>query len=105
MGLGVLVLCLALAAATVVLEGLFLRGALEVGRDLGLVEQRLAGLTAFLAFAILALALDVWGASHLALLGRHLEVGLRLELFRKLPRLPDRYLTSRPTSDMAEIFG
>jgi ATP-binding cassette subfamily B protein len=34
--------------------------------------------------------------------GRRLDVGLRQALLEKLPRLPDRYLRSRPSSDMAE---
>jgi len=35
-------------------------------------------------------------------LGRSLDVGLRRAFFRKLPRLGDRYFSSRPVSDMAE---
>ena len=35
-------------------------------------------------------------------IGRRLEIGLRRALAVTLPRLPDRYLRSRPPSDMAE---
>ena len=35
-------------------------------------------------------------------IGRHLEMRLRMRLLEKLPKLNDRYLQSRPVSDMAE---
>jgi ATP-binding cassette subfamily B protein len=98
----VLALGLVLAAASVVLEGLLLRGVLDLGRSLGLFEQRLLAIGCFLGFGLLLMALELRVAGGLVRLGRRLEVRLRAAFLEKLPRLHDRYLQSRPISDMAE---
>jgi ATP-binding cassette subfamily B protein len=90
------------AAAAVALEALVLRGALGVGRSLGLWEQRAMASAALLVFVVALLALETGVAGSLARLGRRLEVRLRAAFLEKVPRLPDRYLQSRPTSDMGE---
>ncbi|MFL5542228.1 MAG: ATP-binding cassette domain-containing protein, partial [Longimicrobiaceae bacterium] len=92
----------AASAGAVVLEALVLRGALGIGRSLGLVEQRLQAAAALLPFLAALLLLEVGVAGSLARLGRRLEVRLRAAFLEKVPRLPDRYLQSRPSSDMAE---
>jgi ATP-binding cassette subfamily B protein len=97
-----LCLGLALVAGGVVFEGLLLRGVLDVGRDLGLVEQRLLAVGAFLAFAVLLLFAEIGVASGLLRLGRRLEVRFRAAFGAKIPRLIDRYFQSRPVSDMAD---
>ncbi len=69
-----------------------------------------AGAGAGMARALLVLCAVVWGlfAFELPLaigtraLGRALDQGLRQAFLRKLPRLGDRYFSSRPVSDMAE---
>jgi ATP-binding cassette subfamily B protein len=90
-----------LAAASTILESLLLRGALDVGRNLGVAEQRLQAVGFFLAFACLLLLLEHPILVGLLRLGRRLEVRLRLAFLAKVPRLHDRYFQSRPTSDMA----
>jgi ATP-binding cassette subfamily B protein len=100
--LALLVAGLGLAAASTVLEALLLRGAIDIGRYLGLVEQRLAAMGGFLIFALVLLFLEFGVARRLLGLGRVLEARLRMTLLEKIPRLNDRYFQSRPTSDMAD---
>jgi ATP-binding cassette subfamily B protein len=97
-----LVVGLGLAAGAAILEAVLLQGAIEVGRNLGLVEQRLLAVGCLAVFAGALLLLEYLLVGGLLRLGRHLEIRLRLALLQKIPRLHDRYLQSRPTSDMAE---
>jgi ATP-binding cassette subfamily B protein len=97
-----LVAALALAAGSVVVEVLLFRGLFDLGRELGLVEQRLGALAALLVFVAVLLLLELPVAAGLFRLGRRLEARLRIAFLEKLPRLNDRYFQSRPTSDMAE---
>jgi ATP-binding cassette subfamily B protein len=83
-------------------ESLVLRRLIDVGAELGGGATRLAALGALLAFVLLMGALE-WPLGALVLgLGRRLEARLRLAFARKLPRLEDRYFSSRLASDMAE---
>jgi len=95
-------LATAIAGAAVVLEVLLLRGALDVGRSLGLITQRLTAIAAFAALVLLLLLFELRVSLGLLRLGRGLEARLRVALLDKLSRLPDRYFRSRPVSDMAE---
>jgi ATP-binding cassette subfamily B protein len=97
-----LVIGTVLAASSTILEALLLRGALDVGRYLGVAEQRVQAVGFFLAFAGLLLLLEHRVLIGLLRLGRRLEVRLRVEFLQKVPRLNDRYFQSRPTSDMTE---
>jgi ABC-type bacteriocin/lantibiotic exporter with double-glycine peptidase domain len=97
-----LVAALFLAAGSIVVEVLLLRGLFDLGRNLGLVEQRLGAMVALLVFVAALLLLELPIAAGLFRLGRHLEVRLRQAFLEKIPRLNDRYFQSRPTSDMAE---
>jgi ATP-binding cassette subfamily B protein len=97
-----LVLALALSALGVAVQALLLRGALEVGRHLGIPGQRLGAAAALVAFVGALLLLEWPVTAGLLRMGRHLETRLRLAFVRKLPRLHDRYLQSRLASDMAE---
>ncbi|MEO7271053.1 MAG: cysteine peptidase family C39 domain-containing protein [Vicinamibacterales bacterium] len=90
------------AAGAVVIEALLFRGALEVGRDLGVREQRLGALAALLAFTALVAALELLLSSRLLAAGRRLEIQLRVRFFAHVPRLGDRYFHSRLISDLAE---
>jgi ATP-binding cassette subfamily B protein len=96
------VAALALAAGGIVAEVLLFRGLFDLGRDLGLVEQRLGAMAALLVFVAALLCLDLPIAAGLLRLGRRLEARLRIAFLEKIPRLNDRYFQSRPTSDMAE---
>jgi ATP-binding cassette subfamily B protein len=93
---------LTLVAGGSVLEAVLLRGLIDLGRDLGLIEQRLQAMGLILAFSAVLLLLEFRAVGGLVRLGRHLEGRLRMALFAKIPRLHDRYFQSRPTSDMAE---
>ncbi|MEY2440946.1 MAG: hypothetical protein QOJ46_372, partial [bacterium] len=90
-----LAVAIALLAGGAVAETALLRGsldALDVRRTLLVV----AGI------ALLLAAVETMTAVSAMAVGRRLEVGLRRALAAALPRLPDRYLRSRPPSDMAE---
>jgi ATP-binding cassette subfamily B protein len=97
-----LLAALALAAGSVVIEVMLFRGLFDLGRDLGLIEQRLGAMVALLVFVAALLLLELPIAAGLFRLGRRLEARLRLAFLEKIPRLNDRYFQSRPTSDMAE---
>jgi ATP-binding cassette subfamily B protein len=90
------------ASLAVAVEALLFRGLLELGRDLGVFRQRLGAAAALCVFLALVLALEVPLAVEARRMGRRLETRLRLAFLTKLPRLGDRYLQSRPVSDMAE---
>lgn len=91
-----------LAAVGVVFEALLFRGLFDVGRDLGLVGQRVGAMGALLVFATAMLLLELPIARGVLRLGRRLECRLRMAFLDKIPRLGDRYFRSRLTSDMAE---
>ena len=84
------------------MEAVLLRAVIDIGRDLGLVQQRLLASGFFLAFAGVVLLVDLQVARGLVRMGRHLEIRLRMAFFEKIPRLNDRYFQSRPISDMTE---
>ena len=90
-----LAVAIALLAAGAVAEAALLRGSLDAGDVQGalLVVAGIAGLLAVVETLAAATAMGI---------GRRLEIGLRRALAATLPRLPDRYLRSRPPSDMAE---
>lgn len=91
-----------LAAVAAVGEALLWRGLLEAGHDLAAAAQRLAAIGAVVVFAAGGLLLELAVAFAALRLGRQLEMRLRLSLWRKVPRLADRYFQSRPASDLAE---
>ncbi len=89
-------------AVGVAAMALFFKSLLDVGARLALFEQRLGALGALLLFLGVLLLLEVPIALGTGWLGRHIEARLRVAFVQKIPRLGDRYLQSRPTSDMAE---
>ena len=93
---------LAVAAGGVVFEALLFRGFIDVGRDLMVSHQRLAGVAVVALFLLLLLAAELPAVEGALRLGRQLETRLRVAFLRKIPRLRDRYFASRLTSDMAE---
>ncbi|MCY1056848.1 ATP-binding cassette domain-containing protein [Nannocystis sp. SCPEA4] len=98
----VLLVGLVAAAAVVVAEALVLRSLLDVGERIGVGEQRLGAAAAILAFFVAVLALELPLALGLRRVGRRLSARLRVAFLTQIPRLGDRYLASRPISDMAE---
>lgn len=93
---------LLLASAGVLVEAVLLRGLFDLGRDLTLSGQRLGAMGLLLAFSLGLLLLELPIAAGLLRLGRRLELRLRMAFLAKIPRLVDRYFSSRLTSDMAE---
>ena len=84
-----------------ILQALMLRAMLDLGRDLGTIEQRAGGILVLAGVALVLLALQVPISLGLLGIGRRLEVRLRKAYFEKLPRTEDRYFQSRLASDMA----
>jgi ATP-binding cassette subfamily B protein len=98
----VLLAALFFSAVGLLIEAVLLRGSFEIGRDLGLPQQRLSAVAALGIFLLALLLIELpvaWGALGI---GRHLETRLRVAFLRKIPRLGDRYFQSRLMSDMAE---
>ncbi|QSQ23280.1 ATP-binding cassette domain-containing protein [Pyxidicoccus parkwayensis] len=93
---------LGLAAFGTVGEALLFRGLLEVGNRLTLLSQWLQALLALCVFLSICLGLDVLNGLSMRKTGRRLEVRFRMAFLEKLPRMHDRYFSSRPHSDMAE---
>ena len=91
----------ALAALGLWVQALVFRGLVDLGRMLGSARERLGAVAVALALSGVLLMLELPVASALRRLGRGLEVRLRLAFLEALPRLNDRYFSSRPTSDMA----
>jgi ABC-type multidrug transport system fused ATPase/permease subunit len=84
-----------------IVQALMLRAVLDLGRDLGTVEQRAAGMLVLAAVALALLAIQIPISLGLLGIGRRLEVRLRKAYFEKLPKTEDRYFQSRLASDMA----
>ncbi len=93
---------LAVAAGGVVFEAFLFRGLIDIGRDLTVSHQRLAGVGVLVFFLLLLLLVELPATQAALRLGRQLESRLRMAFLRKIPRLRDRYFSSRLTSDMAE---
>lgn len=91
-----------ISAGGVLIEAVLFRGLFDLGRDLGLAEQRFVAIGALLVFVSALLLLELPVAAVTMRLGRHLEVRLRVAFLEKLSRLNDRYFHSRLVSDMAE---
>ena len=85
-----------LAAAAMVGEAAVFRALLSLASAPGVAVAGLVALAAGLLVAEVALAALVSDS------GRRLEGELRGTLLRRLPALPDRYVRSRPLSDLAE---
>jgi ATP-binding cassette subfamily B protein len=90
------------AASTVAMEALVLRGIAGLGRTLGVWDQRLAAAGAFVLFIGIVVALEWSLAQSVLRLGRRAEVRLRHVFGGAIARLDDRYVQSRPASDMAD---
>jgi ATP-binding cassette subfamily B protein len=89
-------------ASARIAETLLFRGLLTLWKDLELPALRIGLLGVLLVFAVLALALEIPIVAQTVRMGRALEARLRVAFLAKIPRLGDRYLASRPASDMAE---
>ena len=91
-----------LAVAVAFFEALAMRGMIEIGQALNTGLERLAAASALLLFMGVMLCFRLPIASQSMRMGRQLETRLRMAILARLPQLPDRYLQSRPISDMAD---
>jgi ATP-binding cassette subfamily B protein len=82
-------------------EALVLRGLLGAATHLRAPSQRIAALGALVTLFVGSLAVETTIASQALRLGRRFEARFRMAFLSRIPRLSDRYLSSRPTSDMA----
>ncbi|TXT17977.1 MAG: hypothetical protein FD138_4500, partial [Planctomycetota bacterium] len=98
---GLIILAVTVAGLSL-LETVLLRSFIDLGRDLGLVEQRLIALGLIIGVGAIELLLDFRMTRELLRLGRELELRFRIAFSEKLPKLNDRYFHSRPVSDMAD---
>ena len=91
-----------LGVGAVLLESLLFRGLFEFTNVLTVTNQRMFALGALISFIVLLWVCELPIVTESLRIGRHLEVRLRSALLNRLPTLNDRYLQSRPISDMAE---
>lgn len=91
-----------LAVAVAFFEALTMRGMIEIGQALNPGLERLVAASALILFMAVMLCFRLPIASQSMRMGRQLETRLRMAILAKLPELPDRYLQSRPISDMAD---
>jgi len=84
-----------------IVQALMLRAVLDLGRDLGTVEQRATGMLVLVGVGLALLSIQIPISLGLLGIGRRLEVRLRKAYFEKLPKTEDRYFQSRLASDMA----
>ncbi|HKV41412.1 MAG TPA: ATP-binding cassette domain-containing protein [Blastocatellia bacterium] len=91
-----------LAGLAVVVQALLLDGFLSLAGQIGPPEYRLAAVFLLIVFLAFEIGLDLSIARGTLDFGRRLELRLRVAFLSKIPRLPDAYFRSRPSSDMAE---
>lgn len=99
---GLLIAALLVAGIGTLFEALLLRGLIDIGQELGAIQQRLGASAMLLVFAVGLLLIELPIAAGVLCLGRTFEARLRMAIYRKIPRLHDRYFQSRLISDMAE---
>lgn len=90
------------AAATAVGEAVLFRALFDLARRLGGGDRRGWALAAVVLFLVTVFALELPLQRSLQRVGRQLENRLRVAFLRKVPRLGDRYFSSRTVSDMTE---
>lgn len=88
------------AAASVTLEALLLRGLINLAEPFTIAGQQTV-LLGICLFTLLLLLLESPLTDTILRMGRRLETRLRIALLQKLPRLGDQYFRSRLISDVA----
>lgn len=93
---------LALGSLGGIVTAVLLRSVFDLREHLVTPEQRFGAVAALIALLAALLLLELTTTTGALRSGRRLEARLRLDFLSKIPRLTDRYLQSRLTSDMAE---
>ena len=91
----------ALSIVITTIDVMMMRALPDILGRLTLASQRITIIGAIVFFLIVAFVLGAVRAQFAQRMGRGLETRLRVSFLEKLPRLEDRYLRTRPLSDMA----
>ena len=97
----VVLFAMTLATLGVMVEAMLFRGLLELGKGLELTDYRVTIVASIAVFLLGMLLLEYPLHASEGRIGRRLENRLRMRFMAKIPRLHDRYFSSRLTSDMA----
>ena len=97
---GAMLLGAIFAGVVVAFEALLFKSILDVGRWLHAPVQVAGAVLAVALFVALAMGVDLRLSRGVRMLGRRLEARLRMDFFRKLVTLPDRYFARRLPSDV-----
>lgn len=91
-----------MAALGVSLEILIIRGLVEITQQTHLASQRLDAFTLVILFMVSFMLLEWLLSVSVLRMGRRLEVRLRRRFLKKLPKLGDRFFSSRLSSDLVQ---
>ncbi|WP_444900945.1 ATP-binding cassette domain-containing protein [Microbulbifer sp. SSSA007] len=83
-------------------EALLFRGLIDIHSELGTEIQRTGTVVLLLGFMLTVVLIQYPAAKIQLMIGRHLENRFRMRFLTALPRIPDHFFQSRPTSDTAE---
>lgn len=102
-GIGLVAASAAGAGLLGVVEGLLLRGGLDLLGRFGAPVDRLGALLVALVFLAASAALGIGALALTHQIGRRFEGALRAAFLAKIPRLTRAWLESRPASDWADL--
>ncbi|WP_444896038.1 ATP-binding cassette domain-containing protein [Microbulbifer sp. SSSA005] len=83
-------------------EALLFRGLIDIHSELATEIQRAGTIALLLIFMITLMLLQFPAAKVQMVVGRRLENRFRIRFLAALPKIPDHFFQSRPTSDTAE---
>lgn len=99
---GAMIVATVVGAGATLAEAVALRAMLDASPLLAVMEERIAAVAVLSALLIGTSLLSVTLHALGLWLGRRLEARVWMTVFHALPRVPDRYLSTRPVSDLAE---
>ncbi|WP_444920092.1 ATP-binding cassette domain-containing protein [Microbulbifer sp. CnH-101-G] len=90
------------AVLGVMVEALLFRGLIDIHTELATEVQRLSAVILLLGFMLTLILVQLPMTKLQLRIGRHLENRFRIRFLSSLPKIPDHFFQSRPTSDTAE---
>ncbi|WP_444928564.1 ATP-binding cassette domain-containing protein [Microbulbifer sp. SSSA002] len=90
------------AVVGLMFEVLLFRGLIDIHSELATEVQRAGTIALLLGFMLTLMLLQFPTAKVQMMIGRRLENRFRMRFLAALPRIPDHFFQSRPTSDTAE---